>query len=233
MEKKWGISQELLKGIACVTMFLDHFAILVNYNVWFRVIGRLAFPIYCYLISEGIRHTRNPARYFGRLFIMAVLTEPIYDRLLYPFDGIWSHQNVLWTLLLGAIMLEAIRRAADKPWRYLLIVPFALAAEALHCSYGGAGILMIALFGVVRDVPGEKGIWLVGMLLCNAIAPSYQMPIFGVKVPIQLFAVFSLVPICLYSGKKRTGSRVISWAFYLFYPLHLLALYGIQRLLFG
>lgn len=233
MEKKRGISQEHLKGIACVTMFLDHFAILVNYNVWLRVIGRLAFPIYCFLISEGIRHTRNPKRYFGRLFLMAILTEPIYDWILYPYDGIWAHQNVLWTLLLGAIMLEAIRRAADKPWRYLLIVPFALAAETLHCSYGGAGILMIALFGVVRDVSGEKGIWLVGMLLCNAIAPSSRMSFLGFEVPVQLFAVFALVPIFLYSGKKKTGSKVLSWAFYLFYPVHLLALYGIRLLRLG
>ena len=233
MEKKWGISQEWLKGIACLTMLVDHFAILIFYNPWLRVIGRLAFPIYCFLISEGIRHTRDPKRYFGRLFILAILTEPIYDWVLYPYNGIWAHQNVLWTLLLGAIMLEAIRRAADKPWRYLLIVPFALTAELIRCSYGGAGILMIALFGVVRDIPGEKWVWILGMFLTNSITPSFRISVFGVNVPVQLFAVFALVPIFLYSGKKATSSKALSWAFYAYYPLHLLVLYGIQQLMLG
>ena len=64
--------------------------------------GRLAFPIYCFLISEGMAHTRNEKKYLGRLLGMALLSEAVYDWVLYPGDSIWAHQNVLWTLLLGA-----------------------------------------------------------------------------------------------------------------------------------
>lgn len=231
MNFKKGLSQEWLKIIACVTMLIDHFAILVHYNVWLRVIGRLAFPIYCFLISEGIRHTRDPKRYFGRLLLMALVTEPIYDFVLYPGSGLWVHQNVLWTLALGAILLECVHRLEDKPWRYMLVIPFALAGELIRCSYGGAGVLMIALFGLLRDIPGQKWVWLVGLLWVNSILPSNRVAVFGLAVPVQLFATFAWVPILLYSGKKQTQSKALSWGFYLFYPAHLLVLYAIQRLI--
>ena len=231
MELKKGLSQEGLKGLACVTMLIDHFAILVHYNVWLRVIGRLAFPIYCFLISEGVRHTRDAKKYIGRLLLMALVTEPIYDFVLYPAEGLWVHQNVLWTLALGAAMLVCIHKVEDKPWRFLLILPFALAGELIRCSYGGAGILMIALFGLVRDIPGQKWVWLIGLLWVNGIMASARMPLFGLDIPIQLFATFAWVPILLYSGKKRTGSKALSWGFYLFYPVHLLALYGVRQLM--
>lgn len=231
MKLQKGLSQEWLKIIACVTMLIDHFGILVHYNIWLRVIGRLAFPIYCFLISEGIRHTRDPKKYFGRLLLMALVTEPVYDLVLYPYDGLWAHQNVLWTLALGAVMLECIRRAANQPWRYLIVIPFALAAECIHCSYGGAGVLMIALFGLVRDIPWQKAAWLVGLLWINGILPSVGVEVFGLNISVQLFATFALVPIFLYSGEKRTKSKALSWAFYLFYPVHLLVLYGIRQLM--
>ena len=231
MKLQKGLSQEWLKVIACVAMLIDHFAILVHYNIWLRVIGRLAFPIFCFLISEGVRHTRNAPKYIGRLLLMALVTEPIYDLVLYPTDGIWAHQNVLWTLALGAILLECFCRVEDKPWRYLLVVPFALLGELIHCSYGGAGVLMIALFGLLRDIPGEKWVWLVGLLLLNGIMPSIRVPMFGIRVSCQLFATFAWVPILFYSGKKQTSSKALSWGFYLFYPVHLLVLYGIQKLI--
>lgn len=231
MKLQKGLSQEWLKMIACVTMFIDHFAVLVNYNIWLRVIGRLAFPIYCFLISEGVRHTRDVKKYVGRLLIMALVTEPIYDFVLYPDYGLWAHQNVLWTLALGAILLECVRRLEKKPWRYLLVVPFALLGELIHCSYGGAGILLIALFGLMRDIPGQKWVWLIGLMLINSIMPSIRVPVFGVRVSCQLFGALAWVPICFYSGKKQTSSKALSWGFYLFYPVHLLVLYGIQQMM--
>lgn len=64
-------------------MLIDHTAVVFGLPMWLRVIGRLAFPIYCFLITEGIAHTGSPGRYFLRLGIMAVISEPIYDFVLY------------------------------------------------------------------------------------------------------------------------------------------------------
>lgn len=227
MEKKGALCQEALKLVACVTMLIDHTAVVFGLPMWLRVIGRLAFPIYCFLITEGIAHTGSPGRYFLRLGIMAVISEPIYDFVLYGGRSPWAHQNVLWLLLLGAVMAEGMGRVNQPVWKILLIVPCYFIADALHLSYGGNGILLMALFALTRELPGGKWIQAVGMVLINGIMPSVNIRIFGLSVSVQLFGALAMVPIALYSGQKRTRSKAISWGFYIFYPLHLLALYGL------
>ena len=227
MEKKGALCQEALKLVACVTMLIDHTAVVFGLPMWLRMIGRLAFPIYCFLITEGIAHTGSPGRYFLRLGIMAVISEPIYDFVLYGGRSPWAHQNVLWLLLLGAVMVEGMGRVKQPVWKVLLIVPCYFIADALHLSYGGNGILLMALFALTRELPGGKWIQAVGMVLINGIMPSANIRIFGLSVSVQLFGALAMVPIALYSGQKRTRSKAISWGFYVFYPLHLLALYGL------
>lgn len=227
MEKKGVLCQEELKLVACVTMLIDHTAVVFGLPMWLRVIGRLAFPIYCFLITEGIAHTGSPGRYFLRLGIMAVISEPIYDFVLYGGRSPRAHQNVLWLLLLGAVMAEGMGRVKQPVWKVLLIVPCYFIADALHLSYGGNGILLMALFALTRELPGGKWIQAVGMVLINGIMPSANIRMFGLSVSVQLFGALAMVPIALYSGQKRTRSKAISWGFYIFYPLHLLALYGL------
>ena len=233
MERKRGLSQEMLKGIACVTMLMDHYAVVVRYALWLRVVGRLAFPIYCFLISEGMAHTHNQKKYLGRLLVMALLSEAVYDLVLYPGYGIWAHQNVLWTLLLGAAMIACMQRSGESPWRIMIVVPFALAAEWLRSSYGGWGIAMIALFWLTRETPRGNWLRLAGLAVINWSISSMTMSVLGLEVPVQAFGVLAMAPIWAYSGEKRTRSKALAWAFYLFYPLHLLALYGLQRLVWG
>ena len=83
----------------------------------------------------------------------------------------------------------------------------------------------------MRDIPGQKWVWLIGLMLINSIMPSIRVPVFGVRVSCQLFGALAWVPICFYSGKKQTSSKALSWGFYLFYPVHLLVLYGIQQMM--
>ena len=228
MKKRGVLCQEWLKGIACLTMLIDHTAVVFGLPMWLRVIGRLAFPIYCFLISEGVAHTRNAGKYFLRLGIMAVISEPIYDFVLYGNRNIWLHQNVLWLLLLGAVMLALMGRVKQLAGKLLIVVPCYFLADWLHLSYAGDGILLMALFGLARGIPG--GIWIqaVGMLLLNGMMPSAHIGILGISVSVQLFGALAMVPIALYSGEKRTKSRAMSWAFYIFYPLHLVVLYGLS-----
>ena len=226
---KKPIPQEGLKLLACGTMLVDHWALLFGKDLWFRALGRLAFPIYCFLISEGMAHTRNRRRYFGRLALMALVTEPIYDLAFYP-RAIWQGQNVLWTLLLGGVLLDRLEQARgplEKLFWFLLIP---LVGELLGVSYGLWGILLIALFGLTRGQPGEILSQTMGMALLSLCMGSIPIAVLGMNIPVQLFSVFAMVPIGLYSGRKSTKSPWVSRAFYLFYPLHLLVLTGILRL---
>lgn len=222
MKKK--LPQEGLKLLACGTMLLDHWALLFGKSLWFRAVGRLAFPLYCFLIAEGITHTGNRKRYFLRLLLAAVLSEPIYDFVLYPGASVWLHQNVIWTLLLGALLLDRMEKAGHPAGKLLWLAGFAVGAELLRVSYGGWGILMIALFGLTRGREKALLAQSLGLALVGLAMGSIPIGICGLEVPVQLFGVCAMVPIALYSGEKTTKSRALSWGFYLFYPVHLLLL---------
>lgn len=248
MQKK-GLSQEGLKLIACITMLLDHIGAVVV-MAWFenssgankgllldlyemlRVIGRLAFPIYCFLLVEGSVHTCNPKRYGLRLLIAAVLSEIPYDLAIY--GGIsWQNQSVMVTLLLGFLMLRVMNQLGKFPWKLLAIMPFAVVAELLHTDYGADGIIVIALFALTRGSTWKEilqffGLWCI-------FSPFYLLtPISwlasGFSLTVQELAALAIVPIIFYDGCKATKSKFIQWAFYVFYPVHLLALYLIGRL---
>ena len=231
MEK--GLSQEGLKILACVTMLVDHAALLFGGSPWLRVIGRLAFPIYCFLLTEGIRHTRDVRRYLSRLLFAAIVSEPIYDLVLYPCVGIWQHQNVLWTLALGCTMLWCMTMIHKPVAKLAVMLLFALAAQLVRASYGSSGIYMIALFALCRGMPEGKWVLAAGLLVINWLMGSFTVSVFGLDVPVQLFAELALVPIFLYSGEKRTRLKAVSWGFYLFYPAHLLLLWGIAQCVTG
>mgnify|MGYP004625903747 FL=1 len=226
---KKPIPQEGLKLLACGAMLVDHWALLFGKSLWFRALGRLAFPIYCFLISEGLAHTRNRRRYFGRLALMALVTEPIYDFAFYP-RAIWQGQNVLWTLLLGGVLLDRLEQAREPGEKLFWLLLLPLVGELLGVSYGLWGILLIALFGLTRGQPGEVLPQTLGMALLSLCMGSIPIAVLGMNIPVQLFSVFAMVPIGLYSGRKSTKSPWVSRAFYLFYPLHLLVLTGILRL---
>jgi TraX protein. len=143
--KRGGISGSTLKLVAIFTMLIDHIAasILENllrcggpssyanggllYTVYsiMRSIGRLAFPIFCFLLVEGFLHTRNKSKYAIRLGIFALISEIPFDL---AFEGkmfSWGHQNVFFTLLIGLIVMagfELVRVSKDKKWLYVLAV---------------------------------------------------------------------------------------------------------------
>lgn len=243
---KRGLSQEGLKIIACVTMLIDHVgAILVDaffmkavhsgqigrpgeilaiYEAM-RLIGRLAFPIYCFLLAEGAQHTRDPKRYGLRLALAAVLSELPFD-LAFSGGWDWSYQNVMATLLLGFFALELMKKCPNWVWKLLVSVPFMLLADFLNTDYGADGVMLIVMFALTRELPSKQlwqilGIWFV-------FSPGHRMMLNwlgGISVTVQEWAVLAMIPICLYSGEKRSHSKALQWAFYLFYPVHLLVLY--------
>lgn len=235
MKTKW-LPQEILKLIACITMFGDHFGATIVPDLpvpymrelyyTLRIIGRISFPIYCFLLVEGMNHTRNQYKYILRLGIGALLAELPFD---YLFEGCftWKDQNVLLTLTLGAVMLLCMQKTQKQWMKALLVIPFAFLADIWHCDYGGFGIGIIAVFALIDNV----GLQAIGVLLVNLATNSSAVPVFGIHVPVQLFAVLAMIPIACYSGVKLTRSKAAQWAFYLFYPLHMLFLWVILQLI--
>lgn len=233
--KRTGLSQEALKGIACLTMPIDHMgAVLFPSVMVLRVIGRTAFPIYCFLLAEGVCRTRSPKKYALRLGIGALLSEIPFDLAL--FGGITlRHQSVMVTLLLGFLALEAIRALEGKGRTGLSLAGQALAlwgavaaADWLSTDYGGAGVLLIALFYFTRELPRKRLIQALGLTAWVYVFFPGRITLLGLSFPIELPALGAMLPLCFYSGRKATGSKVVQWGFYLFYPVHLMVLYLIQ-----
>lgn len=228
---KRPLSQEGLKFLACAIMLLDHIgATLIPWGT-LRIIGRLAFPIFCFLLAEGAHYTRNPQNYLLRLGIGAILSELPFDLALFG-SWSWRHQSVMVTLLLGAMALLAMKQMTRPLLKVLVLLLFACLADFMNTDYGGAGVLIIALFGLTREWKYGWLVQLLGMyLICRWIIPGGVVWFIDRYVFIEIFAILALIPIWLYSGKKSTSSRVVQWAFYLFYPVHLWILYLISILL--
>lgn len=219
------LSQEGLKIIACITMLLDHIGATLVPWIGLRIIGRLAFPIYCFLLAEGIVYTRDPKRYAIRLGIGALLAEIPFDLLFYG-RFTFAHQSVMVTLLLGFLMAMW----AKKRGRFWLPLAVCfLVAEFLQTDYGGTGIALVALFTFSAGHPRKHLIRVAGMAVLMLLMGSVEVTVGIVDVPIQMFALLALIPIYFYSGEKTTHSIWVQRMFYLFYPVHLAVLLMLQR----
>lgn len=212
--KQKGLGQEGLKILACVTMLIDHIGVvLLPWNV-LRVIGRLAFPIYCFLLAEGIHHTHDSKKYGLRLLFGVLLAEIPFD-LLFFGHLTWAHSSVMVTLFLGFLYGMSSRQVRQLGHKILLVLPFMILADLLSADYGGWGVAMMAMFMLTREHPKKHLIQIVALiLLCWMIG----------GISIQLFAVVALIPIFCYSGRKCASIRWVQWAFYMFYPVHLVVL---------
>lgn len=200
-----------LKLLAMLAMTADHIgAVFFPEIPLLRWIGRLAMPVLCFFIGEGLRHTRSPRRYLLRLTGFALLSELPFDLAFY--GGIeWGHQNVYFTLALGLLALWAIQSRGMEGW--LLALTAALAAELLGCDYGMYGVLLILLLDRFHRARSEQ---LAGAALLN-------LAFFGLQT--QTLSLIALPLLWLYNGKRGRDDR---WLFYLYYPAHLCVL-GILR----
>ena len=200
-----------LKLLAMLAMTADHIgAVFFPEIPLLRWIGRLAMPVLCFFIGEGLRHTRSPRRYLLRLTGFALLSELPFDLAFY--GGIkWEHQNVYFTLALGLLALWAIQSRGMEGW--LLALTAALAAELLGCDYGMYGVLLILLLDRFHRARSEQ----------LAAAALLNLAFFGLQT--QTLSLIALPLLWLYNGKRGRDDRRL---FYLYYPAHLCVL-GILR----
>lgn len=226
-----GISREGLKILAAVSMLLDHIgAVFVpGYYGYYlcRVLGRLAFPVYCFLLAEGICHTRNPRKYGLRLLIGALISEIPFD---FTFYGglTLAHQSVMVTLLLGFCAMELSRKLSPA-LQVLPLIPFAWLAEWMHTDYGGWGVVLIGVFCLAKSFHLTR--WQVAIAVFAVL-----LGMGGARLPflwnfhIELFGLGALIPIFLYSGEKQRPEKRWNLLNYGFYPLHMTLLFLLKSL---
>lgn len=228
-----GINANQLRGLAMFLMLLDHlWATLVPGSFWMTCLGRLAFPIFAFQVSEGFFHTADRKRYAKRLALFAVISEVPFDLLygstaFYPF-----HQNVLFTLLLGLLACCAIDRARhERTGRAALRGALSVAGLLLlsligMVDYGWKGVATVIAFYLLRDFPFAWLAQTAALVLLNMVLFKGQIiPLWGWDFPAQGFAVLSLLPIWLYNGRPGRKSRAMQYGSYAFYPVHMLILY--------
>ncbi|MCU0569144.1 MAG: conjugal transfer protein TraX [Oculatellaceae cyanobacterium Prado106] len=208
-----GFTQYQIKLLAALLMLLDHIgAVLLPDVILLRVLGRLSFPLFAWLLVQGEAHTRNFWRYFLRLLLLGLIAQPIYW---FTFGS--DRLNILFTLALGLLCLRGVRRF---PRLGLLIgVGVGAIAMVLDAEYQWYGIGMILLIQQFR----HQWEWWIGWLGLHFIFFAV-MPDFGL---FQLPALFS--PVLFMLATKEQGARA-RW-FYAFYPGHLLVLWGVRDLL--
>ncbi len=234
MKNKPELTSFDLHLLAMGLMLCDHICLaLMPDRLWMTCVGRLAFPIFAFLVAEGFVRTRSRARYARRLLIFAIVSEVPFDLLaagrpVYPF-----HQNVLWTFLiaLGCMQLLEWAKADPRPAaRFVLgagaVLGGFLAGTAFMVDYFGPGVWTVLVFYFFR---GDGWRQRLGQLLCLLflngwlLAGQTVLP-GGLALPIQAFAVLALPFIWLYRGRQGPHGRAVRWLFYGFYPAHLLVL---------
>lgn len=225
--RRCGFSGTTLKLVACITMLIDHIGVscieagygtaancpagLLKLDLTLRLIGRLAFPIFCFLLVEGFLHTHDVKKYIRRLLLFGVVSETPFDMAFFrvPFYG--GHQNVYWTLALGVIAMAAMQRSQDAAGRLTwrggaAAVACALVAELAATDYGAIGVALIAALYLTRNSRTQQSILGAGMMLFELTAP------------------LAFVLTWFYNGQRGRCPQWAKWAFYLFYPVHLVVL---------
>ncbi|MBP3559597.1 MAG: conjugal transfer protein TraX [Clostridia bacterium] len=234
------LNSNTLRIVAVLLMVSDHiWATAMSFGNWMTYIGRMAFPIFAFQIAEGFVHTKNFKKYALRLLAFAVISE-------IPFNLFYSsrwfnpyHQNVMFTLLLGLLAIKVIDnlkkdispKNIGKSLLWLALI--AVGGTLGFVDYGFLGVLTVVMFYLCRGYRFTPILQLIGMILINIVFFEGQVFIFDVfgktvEIPSQGFAVFSLIPIWLYNGKKGKSSKVLQYGFYAFYPVHMLILYLIK-----
>ena len=231
IQDKFQINGAVLKYIAFISMFIDHFnkAIitpLLNYqqplvfiSSLFDIIGRIAFPIFAFMIVEGFYKTNSRWKYLRNLLVFAVISEIPYDMFQSKVFVNNRSQNIMWALALGLFILIIVDNLKEKIknkyiWilvSIIIVAINAIIATLLSFDYDYYSIIIIFILYIFYDKR------FVGSLL------SYLVIIK------EVYAILGFVIINLYNGEKGKQNKLFN---YLFYPVHLFIL-GICRFIFG
>jgi hypothetical protein len=198
-----------------------------------RFVGRLAMPLFCFMVAEGLFHTKDAKRYLMRLAIFALVSEVPFDLLFTGSLLEFRLQNVGFTLfsgLLGILLFDSFAAQGRKGAALAAILAAGAAAYFIRSDYTVYGVYFIFIFYYFRGNHRGRTIALAaGVLLLSF--NMHLTPDAALRVTLDYSsaaAVLAAIPIGLYNGEKGREGRHIRAAFYAFYPAHLLALYAVK-----
>jgi len=216
------MSSFVLKIIAIISMFLDHssYAIFGHFS-FLNYIGRLAFPIFAFGISEGYCHTKNLKKYFFRLGTFALISQLPYYLFFSNFTNKFS-LNIFFTLFLGLLSITIYDKIKFKSIGLLCVLGVTFFATFLPFEYSWYGITLIFLFYLFKNNKIASNISVIITMSVYCFFEFWKNNFGYHSIVFWAFMLISLILINLYNEKK---GKDLKYTLYLFYPLHLLVLY--------
>ncbi|HCT65627.1 MAG TPA: hypothetical protein DIC60_10250 [Lachnospiraceae bacterium] len=199
---------DILKVIGIVSMTFDHIGMLLFPQIfWFRVVGRIAFPLFAYHIAVGVKYTRSIFKYALRMLIFGILAQPIYTLV------VGTGLNVMFDLFFGIVVIGLLRQETKHYSALAVAVAFVWAI--CNKGYGGYGVAcVLAFYYMDKDVKAASILFVAVSIMTAFLSPRYT----------QGFAVFALPFILL---KPNLRVRMPKYFFYGYYPAHLLIIHFI------
>ena len=225
-----GLTNNQLKMIAVISMTVDHIGhILFPQMLWLRAIGRLAFPIFAFMIAQGCRHTRSMGKYLGSMAGTALLCQVV----MLLFAGS-LYQTVLVTFSLSIGIIWLLKKAQkEKSFLWYLLLAVGVCGAYLFCEelpryiggdfnvdYGFVGVMIPVLVYLAATKFWQLAVLAMGLALL-ALDPAIWEG--------QWLSLLSVLLLALYNGQR--GKWKLKWFFYIYFPLHTACLYGIAMLL--
>ena len=224
-----------LKVIALVSMLIDHLAVVYPdyFPIWFRGIGRLAWPIFAFLLAEGFRHTKAPDTFLLRLLAFALLSQIPYDIAQGNSISFIAGTNIFYTLFLSGMAICLYERLQEKYSGKTIaalgaIFPSAVLAELLTTEYGGMGVLFI--FAIYAIKPKWLRLVAMGGFALSQFIPLIPATYLGIEIRtaylLMIPAALATVPLAaMYNGRRGPRAK---WLFYCAYPVHLAMLAAVS-----
>lgn len=227
-----------LKIIALITMFIDHIGYVIFPNhFWLRYIGRIAFPIYAFLISEGLKKTSNIKKYLINLLMLAVTSEIFYDLCFNKNISLFYKTNTVYTLFIASLSIYLYNKNYNNIIKYLSLLLGLSISYILKTDYDILGVLLIFIFYFLHNkyqylIYGI--IWVnikylsnISYILQYIFNKNIYLPNIYVinSLGLYLFTIIPFLIIMFYNNKK---GKNLKYTFYVLYLLHLFILYIIK-----
>ena len=257
-KKNFSFTSAVLKNIAYLSMLIDHFSVVVflSYIQWRsaqglsvetereyysigRAVGRIAFVLFAFMAAEGFRYTHSKKKYLLRLGVFALLSEIPFDLAIYGKLYEPNGQNVYFTLFLGVLALLFIKNLTGHPLlQCISTILCCVTAAILSTDYMLMGVLLIVTFYLCRKsfmlqcLAGSAVIYfgIVMVYIIRYWGEGVPLAVFFKSGMSELYGLAAFVLIYFYDGRK--GRQLPKICYYLFYPVHLLVLYGLSQLWF-